>query len=83
MPPIIEGWIVTNPPYGIRLASEPDVSRLYRAFRERALACRGSTVAVLHADEEFERAFALRPSKRNRLNNGPIACSLLQYRIMS
>jgi 23S rRNA G2445 N2-methylase RlmL len=81
MPPLLEGHVVTNPPYGVRLGRPGGPIDAYRAFRARALLSEGSVVGVLTAGEAFEKAFSLRPFKRNRMNNGPIACQFLQYRI--
>ncbi|MCU0690879.1 MAG: class I SAM-dependent RNA methyltransferase [Polyangiaceae bacterium] len=81
MPAIHHGCIVTNPPYGVRVGQGRGLADTFRAFRERALACTGSSVTVLHADETFEKAFSLRPTKSNRLNNGPLRCTVTRYDI--
>ena len=73
--------IVTNPPYGIRVGDEGTYVPAWRAFRGRLQEHPGTQVAVLAAEAGFEKAFRLRPFKRNRMNNGPIQCVLLQYRI--
>jgi putative N6-adenine-specific DNA methylase len=74
-------WVVTNPPYGIRVGDEETYVPAWRAFRNRLQEYPGTQVAVLAAEEGFERIFGLRPFKRNRMNNGPIRCVLSQYRI--
>ncbi|RPJ37499.1 MAG: hypothetical protein EHM27_12985, partial [Deltaproteobacteria bacterium] len=47
-PPARRGWVVTNPPYGLRTKSGKDLQTLYRMFgqilREK---CRGWKVAML------------------------------------
>jgi 23S rRNA G2445 N2-methylase RlmL len=80
MPAITRGAVVTNPPYGERLVSA-DLAAVWRSFRAAAMRCAGSTVAVLQSNPEFERDFALRPFKKNRMNNGALECVLYQYRI--
>ncbi|MCK4413710.1 MAG: hypothetical protein KAY32_09210 [Candidatus Eisenbacteria sp.] len=74
-------WVVTNPPYGIRIGNEETHMPAWHAFRDRLREYPGTHVAVLAAKEGFEKVFRLRPFKRNRMNNGSIACVLVQYRI--
>ena len=74
-------WVVTNPPYGIRIGSEETNLPAWLAFRDRLRDFPGTQVAVLAAEEGFEKAFRLRPFKRNRMNNGSIPCVFVQYRI--
>jgi putative N6-adenine-specific DNA methylase len=79
--PLLSGYIVTNPPYGERLGTQEDSLASIRALRTLALASRGSLVVALNANEAFEKTMSLRPSKKNRMNNGSIKCSLYQYKI--
>ena len=74
-------WVVTNPPYGVRVGDEKTQMPAWLSFRDRLQAFPGTQVAVLAAEEGFERIFRLRPFKRNRMNNGPIRCVLAQYQI--
>ena len=73
-------WIVTNPPYGIRIGDEKTYEPAWRAFRDRLLEHPGTQAAVLAAEGGLEKALRLKPFKRNRMNNGPIPCTLAQYR---
>lgn len=74
-------WVVTNPPYGVRIGDEETYVPTWQAFRERLLESPGSNIAVLGAAETVEKGIRLKPFKRNRLNNGSIPCVLAQYRI--
>lgn len=74
-------WVVTNPPYGIRIGDEETYLPAWHSFRDRLREYPGTQVAVLAAEEGFEKGFRLRPFKRNRMNNGSIPCVLVQYRI--
>jgi len=74
-------WVVTNPPYGIRVGDEELYAPAWQAFRERLCEHPGTRAAVLGAAEIVERGIRLRPFKRNRMNNGSIPCVLAQYRI--
>jgi putative N6-adenine-specific DNA methylase len=74
------GWIVTNPPYGERLA--PGRKNLKSFFWQLGQSWRGFAghrIAVLAGGPEFESAFGLRPASRRKLWNGPIECDLLRY----
>ncbi len=74
-------WIITNPPYGVRTGDEAECVPVWRSFREGVLRCPGARVAVIAAEGGFEKAFGLKPFKRNRLNNGAIRCVLGQYEV--
>jgi len=74
-------WVVTNPPYGIRIGSEETYIPVWNAFRDRLRNYPGTQLAVLAAEEGFEKAFRLRPFKRNHMSNGSIPCMFVQYRI--
>ncbi|MBI5537956.1 MAG: hypothetical protein HY898_34860 [Deltaproteobacteria bacterium] len=78
MQPVLGGVVIANPPYGERLDEGMEV---WAAFRQAALGCKGSTVVLLQANPGFEKGFSLRPFKKNRMNNGAIACTLYQYKI--
>jgi putative N6-adenine-specific DNA methylase len=80
-PPTRPGWVVTNPPYGLRLAQRQDLRNLYARFgqvlRER---CGGWRAAFLSADARLERATGLTfdPSREVRLVNGGVRVRLVQ-----
>lgn len=67
------GWLVTNPPYGQRLALQPG---LVAELGTVARTLRGSRVVVLAAGEEWARVFPFRPEQAWTLYNGDIACRL-------
>jgi 23S rRNA G2445 N2-methylase RlmL len=67
------GWLVTNPPYGQRLALQPG---LVGEFSAVARTLHGSRVVVLAAGEEWARMFPFRPEQVWTLYNGDIACRL-------
>jgi putative N6-adenine-specific DNA methylase len=74
-----ESWVITNPPYGVRVGDEASYIPAWQAFRDRLREYPGTQVAVLAAEEGFEKVFGLRPFKRNRMNNGAIQCVLARY----
>jgi putative N6-adenine-specific DNA methylase len=80
------GWIVTNPPYGVRLRGKAergglDLRNLYaqfgRVLRER---CLGWQVAVLAGDPRLAQSSGLGfdPARTVRMVNGGLAVQLLQ-----
>ncbi len=73
------GTIVTNPPYGERLGTLPEVEKLYReigvAFRSLA----PWQVYVITSHAGFERLYGKRADKVRKLYNGMIPCYLYQY----
>lgn len=71
-----KGVIVTNPPYGVRLAAEPDLVRNLAAALTRM---HGWRVCLLAGAPEYERAIPLRPTAKTRLPNGDIDCDCLVY----
>ncbi len=80
-----KGWgafVVSNPPYGVRLDEVETLVPLYEAFgrvlRER---CAGYHVHLLLAGRRLARALGLRPERYRRLTNGGLACRLVRYRI--
>ncbi|HUF65109.1 MAG TPA: hypothetical protein VMM17_03960 [Gemmatimonadaceae bacterium] len=77
-PPADKGWIVANPPYGVRVGESGDLRNLYARFgalmRER---CRGWVVAFLSADPLLERATGLRLETVLRTENGGLPVRLM------
>lgn len=77
-PPAGEGWIVSNPPYGIRVGERDPLRNLYaalgRTLRER---CPGWTLALLSADRALEGQVGVRFEERFRTSNGGIPVRLV------
>jgi putative N6-adenine-specific DNA methylase len=70
------GFVVTNPPYGERIAAEGGLyDELGRALRR----LRGHTVALLAGTPAIARAMRREPDRWWILYNGPIECRLLVY----
>ncbi|MBN1652742.1 MAG: RNA methyltransferase [Deltaproteobacteria bacterium] len=72
------GWLVTNPPYGVRLSSDASLpSQMARRFRELS----GFRVCALLSDRELPKAMRLRPTIEHELWNGKIECRLFCWDI--
>jgi putative N6-adenine-specific DNA methylase len=77
-PPESRGWIVTNPPYGVRVGDRRALRDLYARFgavlRER---CTGWRLAILSAAPELENALRLELQEIFRTTNGGIRVRLM------
>lgn len=80
-PPAAGGTLVTNPPYDERMK----VSQAAAVYRRIGDALKqnwaGWNAYVFTGNAEAAKSFGLRPSKKFRLNNGPIHCQLLRFEI--
>lgn len=69
--------VLINPPYAERLGEKNAVHKLYgdmgRAFADV------DKKSIITADEEFERYFGKRASRKRKLYNGSIRCTYYQY----
>jgi putative N6-adenine-specific DNA methylase len=73
------GWVVTNPPYGVRVSADKDLRNLYARFgnllREN---CPNWHVAILCNDEQLLRQTGLRLENGLSLVNGGVSVRLAQ-----
>ena len=78
--PADRGVLICNPPYGVRLGNEAELGELYKLlgdiFKQRF---RGWTAYILTGSMKLSRQVGLRSSKRIKLYNGAIPCTLLKY----
>ncbi|MEW5868859.1 MAG: class I SAM-dependent RNA methyltransferase [Chloroflexota bacterium] len=71
------GWIVTNPPYGLRVSADKDVRNLYAQFGKVLRAkCQGWPVAILCSDVQLLRQTGLHLDTSLSLFNGGVAVRL-------
>ena len=73
------GTIVTNPPYGERLGTLPEVERLYRDIGNHFRSLSPWQVYVITSHEGFERLYGKRADKVKKLYNGMLPCYLYQF----
>jgi putative N6-adenine-specific DNA methylase len=73
------GFIICNPPYGVRLGEKEGAERLYREMGKVFGAMDTWSAYVLTAHPGFERFFGRRADKKRKLYNGKIQCNLYQY----
>lgn len=73
------GVVVTNPPYGERLADKNQVGHLYATLGERYMALDRWSCYVITSFEGFEQAFGHKATKRRKLYNGMLKTDYYQY----
>lgn len=78
--PADRGVLICNPPYGVRLGKESELGDLYQLlgdiFKQRF---KGWTAYILTGSMKLSKRVGLRTSKRIKLYNGSIPCTLLKY----
>jgi putative N6-adenine-specific DNA methylase len=72
-----EGWIITNPPYGIRVGESADLRDLYATMGNAITAKRGWRVGILAAQEYLAGQTGLPLRSRFDTRNGGISVSYL------
>ncbi len=71
-------FLVTNPPYGVRLGTGPDFCRRVGSVFSRL---HGWRVCLLAGSPDYERSISLRPHRKIPLPNGDLKCDFLTYEI--
>jgi putative N6-adenine-specific DNA methylase len=72
-----EGWIITNPPYGIRVGEGTDLRDLYATIGAGVKAKRGWRIGILAADDGLAGQMQLPTRSRFDTRNGGIPVSYL------
>lgn len=84
--PTTPGLIITNPPYGVRLANEhPDeVRQLFQTLGERLKTPEflNWQLYLITSNREPVKALGIRMGKSYRFKNGDLECELLQFNII-
>ncbi len=70
--------VITNPPFGHRLAITPDFARHFGAAVSR---WHGWRVSILAGSPVYRKAIAIKPQSVVPLRNGDLECELLNYEI--
>ncbi len=80
--PGVTGLIVANPPYGKRIGEIKELKRFYYDLGQKLKSSfPGWNIALFTASHELAKFFGLRAHHKNTLYNGPLKCTLYQYRI--
>ena len=82
--PAPTGVIVTNPPYGVRLADAAELAAFYPqlgdALKQRFA---GWTAFLLSGDPRLPKLIGLKAGRRTPLYNGALECRLYEYRLVA
>ena len=73
------GRIITNPPYGERLAEKNQARKLYQDMGRVFGKLNDFACGIVAADDCFEQYYGRRADKRRKLYNGMIKCTFYQY----
>jgi 23S rRNA (guanine2445-N2)-methyltransferase / 23S rRNA (guanine2069-N7)-methyltransferase len=80
--PLGDGYIITDPPYGIRLTDA--TVELYRSMSETFLTYFGAWhITLICGQPELLEYIDMKPSRTNTLNSGGIACQVAHYYVFS
>jgi len=82
--PADAGTLITNPPYGVRLADANELAAFYPRLGDalkRNFA--GWTAHLLTGDLRLAKLIGLKPDRRTPLWNGAIECRLFAFRIVA
>jgi len=78
------GVMVANPPYGVRIGEEDDLSELYPKMGETLKKqFAGWNTYFLTNDMKMPKGMRLSPSKRTPLFNGPLDCRLFEIKMVA
>ncbi len=82
--PAAGGLIVSNPPYGVRMADSAALAAFYPQLGD-TLKKRyaGWTAYLLSGDVRLPKLIGLKASRRTPLFNGALECRLYEYRLIA
>jgi putative N6-adenine-specific DNA methylase len=74
-------WVVSDPPYGDRLAERPlQLAGFFRQFGDALATWRAHDVVLLSGNPLLARSLGLKSTREHTLYNGDIPCRLLWFR---
>ena len=83
-PPISEGVLVTNPPYGQRIGEDEDLKEVYPVWAKHMKESFGGwDTYFLTADLEMPKDMRLRPTRKTPLFNGALECRLFEIKMVA
>lgn len=82
--PADQGFLVANPPYGLRIGDDEELARFYPLLGD-CLKRRysGWTAYLFTGDLRLPKLIGLSPSRRTPLFNGAIECRLYQFKLVA
>lgn len=73
------GVIITNPPYGERIGEKIEVDELYKEMGREFKELRTWSKYIITSEEDFEKLYGKRASRKRKLYNGRIKVDYYQY----
>lgn len=73
------GWVITNPPYGVRVGEEEASRSIQADLPEVVSRMPGWSLGILMEGDEFERRVGREATQRRKLYNAKIMCTFYQY----
>ena len=73
------GVVITNPPYGERLSEKREVERLHKDLGIKFKDLDTWSLYIITSEEEFEKQYGKKASKKRKLYNGRIKVDYYQY----
>lgn len=75
----LDGVLVSNPPYGVRLEDEAAVNRLYAEMGQTFAPLETWSKYILTSDLNFEAHYGAKATKKRKLYNGTLRTDLYMY----
>lgn len=73
------GFIITNPPYGERLADDGSLGKLYKTLGERYRSLDGWSLGMITSFADAQKYFGAKASRNRKIYNGMIKTYFYQY----
>ncbi|HHU19477.1 MAG TPA: class I SAM-dependent RNA methyltransferase [Bacilli bacterium] len=73
------GYLISNPPYGERLSDQQEVEQLYRKLGQTMKQNTSWSNYILTSNEDFEKLYGKKATKKRKLFNGFIKVDYYQY----
>jgi len=73
------GVVISNPPYGERIGEKEEIHELYRDLGKKLEDLDTWSVYIITSEEEFEKLYGKKASRRRKLYNGRIKVDYYQY----
>lgn len=73
------GYVVSNPPYGERLAGQKELPAIYQGLKQLFMHLDTWSHSILSADLSLEKSLKKSADKKRKLYNGRILCNLYQF----
>jgi len=73
------GWIITNPPYGIRIGEEEEAKRIQRDLPAVLARLTTWSHGIFLGGDDFEPIIGQSATRRRKLYNAKIQCTLYQF----